>query len=170
MKNPFHQVWSYILLINTAKRPPSKIHFSCEKLEQLKNCPEKSYCSPYAAPHAHQCVVRVSVTILIDSQARPPHRESESPDFSLIPEWRFSQKVVKSHDQKVDRALNCINTVQKLTVDLFVLNVPLMLTDVAVYHVYKCNGQQIIECVDFKRGNLKSIEEIESLFFYFCLL
>ena len=99
-------MWSYILLINTAKRPPSKLNFLYEK-KNWNISMEKSYCSPKAANHAHWCVSEVSATILIDSQAHPPHRQSESTDFSLIPggEW------AKSHDQKVDRAIHCISTV-----------------------------------------------------------
>ena len=79
------------------------MNFLYEKLKkkQLKHFPEKSYCSPKAktANHAHRCVFGVSATILIDSQAHPPHRESESTDFSLISEWKLSQRVVKSQDQ-----------------------------------------------------------------------
>ena len=75
---------------------------------QLRHCPEESYFSLNAAHHAHRYTSEVSATILIDSQAHPPYRESVSTDFSLIPEWRLSQRVVKSHDQKVDRAIHCI--------------------------------------------------------------
>ena len=31
--------------------------------------------------------------------------------LSLYPEWRQSWTVVKSHDQKVDRAIHCISTI-----------------------------------------------------------
>ena len=65
------------------KRPSSKIDFLKKNKKQLKHCPQKSYCSPKAARYANWCVSGVSSTILIDSQAHTPHRESESTDFRL---------------------------------------------------------------------------------------
>ena len=53
---------------------------------------------PLPQDNSLPCVSGVSATFLIDSQAHPPHRKSESADFSIIPEWWLSQRAVKSRD------------------------------------------------------------------------
>ena len=45
-----------------------------------------------------------------ESQTPPPHGESESSDFSLIPEWRLSP-VFLGNGSEVTWAMHCISTV-----------------------------------------------------------